>query len=120
MGSIAQNKLPVINFSEVAGKLGSPEWDRVRDQVMQALVEYGCFEAMFNGVPVDLRKAFLGSIEELFKLPLETKMRNSSEKPFHGYMDSLHESMGIDDPDIYEYVDTLTKKLWPEGHPRFR
>ncbi|KAI4324722.1 hypothetical protein MLD38_030181 [Melastoma candidum] len=124
MGSIAQNKLPVIDFSEVAEKPGSPEWNKVKDQVKEALVEYGCFEATFNDVPMDSRKSLLGSIEELFELPLETKMRNFSKKPYHGYvgqypMVPLYESMGIDDADIYDKVDNLSKTFWPEGHPGF-
>ncbi|KAI4324723.1 hypothetical protein MLD38_030182 [Melastoma candidum] len=124
MESISQNKLPVIDFSEVAEKPGSPEWNRVKDQVKEALVEYGCFEATFDGVPMDSRMSLLGSLEELFKLPLETKKRNFSKKPYHGYVGQhplipLYESMGFDDADIYDQVDNLSRTFWPEGHPVF-
>ncbi|KAI4331459.1 hypothetical protein MLD38_029647 [Melastoma candidum] len=99
MGSIAQNKPPVIDFSWVEGKQGSPEWDRVRDRVKETLVEYGCFKATFDSIPMDLRNPLLGSIKELFELPLERKIHNSSKKTFHGYVGqnprvTLFESLG--------------------------
>ncbi|KAI4331462.1 hypothetical protein MLD38_029650 [Melastoma candidum] len=113
-----------MNFSEVAEKPGSPEWNRVRDQVKEALVEHGCFEATFDGVPMDSRKLLQGSMNELFELPLETNMRNFSEKPYHGYagqytMFPLYERIGIENADIYDEVDNLSKTFWPEGHPGF-
>ncbi|GKV35774.1 hypothetical protein SLEP1_g43994 [Rubroshorea leprosula] len=65
------------------------------------------------------------SLEELFNLPLQTKLRNVCEKPFHGYVGQylqvpLYESMGIDDANVIEKVEELTKILWPEGNASFR
>jgi isopenicillin N synthase-like dioxygenase len=96
----------------------------LRNQVRKALEEYGCFEAKFDQIPVEIRKAVFGSLEELFDLPLETKMRNRSRKPFHGYVGQfpqvpLYESMGIDDADVSEEVDNITRILWPEGNANF-
>ncbi|KAF8011704.1 hypothetical protein BT93_J2090 [Corymbia citriodora subsp. variegata] len=124
MGSIAELMLPVIDFSSPQLKPGTAEWTAVRDEVKQALETYGCFEARFEKVPIELQKSLLGSVEELFDLPLQTKLRNVSRKPYHGYvgqypMVPLYESMGIDDADVYEKVDGLTTTLWPEGHPNF-
>ncbi|XP_030526441.1 probable 2-oxoglutarate-dependent dioxygenase AOP1 [Rhodamnia argentea] len=124
MGSGADLKLPVLDFSSPQLKPGTAEWTSMRDAVMQALEIYGCFEARFEKVPVELQKSMLGSVEELFDLPLQTKLRNVSKKPFHGYvgqypMVPLYESMGIDDADMYEKVDSLTTTLWSEGNPNF-
>ena len=125
MGSESTLRLPVIDFSNLDQKVHTPEWDLVRTQVLETLQEYGCFEAFFSKVPLDLRKALLGATEELFDLPLQTKLRNISKKPYHGYvgqypMVPLYESMGIDDSNISEKVESLSNIFWPEGNPSFR
>ncbi|KAF5466676.1 hypothetical protein F2P56_016582 [Juglans regia] len=126
MGSeSADLKLPAIDFSNPDDlKPGSPEWESLKGQVRQALEEYGCFEAFFHKVPLELRKALLGATDELFDLPLQTKLRNVSKKPYHGYvgqypMVPLYESMGIDDANISEKVESVANVLWPEGKPSF-
>lgn len=117
-------KLPLIDFSSPNLKPGTIEWESVRAQVKQELAEFGCFEAIFNKVPLDIRKAIFDKLQELFDLPLETKLRNVSKKPFHGYvgqypMVPLYESMGIDDSNISEKVETFANVLWPHGNPSF-
>ncbi|CAL5439922.1 unnamed protein product [Camellia sinensis] len=124
MGSKTQLRLPMIDFSNVELNPSSPEWKSVKAQVREALEEYGCFEATFSKVPLDLRKALFGALEELFDLPLQTKLKNSSKKPFHGYvgqypMVPLYESMGIDHAPNPDKVQGFTQLLWPEGNPNF-
>ncbi|WCJ40648.1 2-oxoglutarate (2OG) and Fe(II)-dependent oxygenase superfamily protein [Euphorbia peplus] len=125
MGSETPLRLPTIDFSKEGElKPGSAEWDSVKSQVFKALQEFGCFEALFNKVPCDLRKGTIDAVQELFELPLETKLKNVSKKPFHGYVGQypqapLYESMGIDDSIIPQNVDTLTSALWPQGNPKF-
>ncbi|KAJ9190101.1 hypothetical protein P3X46_001333 [Hevea brasiliensis] len=124
MGSETPLRLPVIDFSKEELKPGTEEWESVKSQVRKALEEYGCFEALFNKVPAELRKGIVGAMEELFELPLQTKLRNVSKKPFHGYVGQypqapLYESMGIDDANISQNVDSLTSVLWPQGNPIF-
>ncbi|XP_031256876.1 probable 2-oxoglutarate-dependent dioxygenase AOP1 [Pistacia vera] len=124
MGSRTPLRLPVIDFSKPNLKPGSPEWDSVKSQVRKALEEFGCFEALFDKVPVELRKSIFGALEALFDLPLQTKLRNLSKKPFHGYVGQypqvpLYESMGIDDANIIEKVESMTNILWPEGNESF-
>ncbi|CAN8321609.1 unnamed protein product [Cochlearia groenlandica] len=116
--------LPKIDFSNQNMKPGEPQWDITRSNVRKALQEYGCFEASFDKVPIELRKSIFGALKELFDLPLEIKLRNVSEKPFHGYvgqypMVPLYESMGIDDSDVQAKVDAFTDKLWPQGNKSF-
>ena len=48
-----------------------------------------------------------------------------SKKPYHGYvgqypMVPLFESMGIDDANVYENVESMTNIMWPHGNPSFR
>lgn len=124
MGSETPTKLPIIDFSKPNLKTGTPEWDSVKSQVRKALEEYGCFEALFNKVPVEILKTIFGALEELFDLPLQAKMRNLSKKPFHGYVGQypqvpLYESMGIDDAIVKEKVESMTNILWPEGNESF-
>ncbi|KAJ4835318.1 hypothetical protein Tsubulata_042120 [Turnera subulata] len=125
MGSESTLSLPIIDFSKLSLSSGATdEWESVKSQVHKALEEYGCFEAKFDKVPIEIRNALFGSLEELFDLPLQTKLRNVSRKPYHGYVGQypqvpLYESMGIDDANIYEKVDAITKMLWPEGNTTF-
>ncbi|XP_008228619.1 PREDICTED: probable 2-oxoglutarate-dependent dioxygenase AOP1 [Prunus mume] len=124
MGSETPPKLPVIDFSNQSLTPGTTEWNAVRAQVHNALEEYGCFEALFNKVPSHIRKSIFPSIEELFDLPLQTKLQNVSKKPYHGYvgqypMVPLYESMGVDGANVYEQVQSLTNTLWPRGNPSF-
>ncbi|CAK9174659.1 unnamed protein product [Ilex paraguariensis] len=125
MGSETTLRLPIIDFSKVEQKPGNLEWDLVRVQVHEALQEFGCFEALFDKFPSELRKSIFDASEELFNLPLQTKMKNSSQKPFRGYiapppMMSLYESMGIEDPTLLEKTESFTNLMWPEGNNVFR
>ncbi|WJX75651.1 hypothetical protein P8452_59162 [Trifolium repens] len=122
MGSEICLKLPVIDFSNFEGN-----WKSVKSQVYEAVTEYGCFEAnVFDDkVPLELRKAIFGALEELFDLPLEIKKLNVCKLRFHGYvgnpnpMISLYEAMGIDDANDFDKVNHMTNILWPQGNPSF-
>ena len=117
-------RVPIIDFSVQPLKPGTPEWNRVRSQVGQALEEFGCFEAQFQKIPVDIRKALFDVLPELFDLPLQSKQQNISKIPYQGYLGQhpalpLYESMGIDEAHIPEKVESFTTKLWPKGNPAF-
>ncbi|XAR50599.1 hypothetical protein NMG60_11004960 [Bertholletia excelsa] len=124
MGSQPPLSLPIIDFSHPELKPDQPQWDSVKGQVREALEDYGCFEALFPKIPFDLRKALFGALKELFELPLQTKLRNLSPKPYHGYVGQypqvpLYESMGIDDALLPERAQGFTNLMWPEGNPNF-
>ncbi|MCE0481655.1 hypothetical protein HAX54_039546 [Datura stramonium] len=117
-------KLPKIDFSDEDLKPGTLVWNQVKSQVNKALIEYGCFEASFDKISVHLRQSIFESLQELFDLPLQTKLKNISKKPFHGYVGQypavpLYESMGIDDANILEKAEKFTQILWPQGNPTF-
>ncbi|KAK4481905.1 hypothetical protein RD792_012817 [Penstemon davidsonii] len=116
-------KLPVINFPDDL-KENTPEWYSVRKQVHEALKEYGCFEALFDKIPINLRESVFDGLKQLFDLPLQNKLRNRSNKPYHGYvgqypMVPLYESMGIDGAHIPEKIESFTNRLWSQGNPAF-
>ncbi|KAI9084657.1 hypothetical protein K1719_033439 [Acacia pycnantha] len=124
MGSETSLKLPVIDFNSLDYEGKSPKWEEVKSQVVKALKEYGCFEALFDKVPLELRKSFFAVLKELFALPHETKLRNVYEIPYYGYLGKgprspLYESIGIDEPNVLENVQSMEKILWPEGYPSF-
>ncbi|XP_031272065.1 probable 2-oxoglutarate-dependent dioxygenase AOP1.2 [Pistacia vera] len=117
-------RLLVIDFSKPNLKPGSPKWGSMKSQVRKAFKEFGCFEALFDKVPVELWKSIFGALEALFDLPLQTKLRNLSKRPFHGYVGQypqvpLYESMGIDDVNIIKKVKSMTNILWPKGNESF-
>ncbi|PIA30501.1 hypothetical protein AQUCO_05500051v1 [Aquilegia coerulea] len=126
MDSKPRLRLPTVDFSKTVLKTGTHEWDSVKLQVKVALEEYGCFEAIYDKVPTDLHKAVYSSLEELFDLPLSTKLKSKSTNPAgHGYIGQypsvpLYESMGINDAINIENVESLASIMWPEkGNANF-
>ncbi|CAH8361977.1 unnamed protein product [Eruca vesicaria subsp. sativa] len=113
-------QLPVIDFSDQTLKPGTSEWDKVKADVHKALEDFGCFEAFFDKVSTELDKSVFKAMEELFDLPTETKQRNVSSKPYHGYLSlKFHESLGIDDANVAERVNDFTQQIWPgQGNKR--
>ncbi|KAL1292822.1 hypothetical protein HN51_053381 [Arachis hypogaea] len=126
MGTETPLKLPTIDFNDLNmdDSNNNCKWEEVKSKVHNALIEYGCFEAIFDKVPLELCKDLFPSLEELFDLPIQTKKLNASKKPYHGYvgqfpMVPLYESMGIDDANVLEKVEAMTNILWPNGNPNF-
>ncbi|KAI3803426.1 hypothetical protein L1987_31577 [Smallanthus sonchifolius] len=124
MGSDTPLKLHLIDFTNLDQNTKNTEWNSTKSQVHQALEEFGCFEASFPHIPPELQTSMYESLQELFDLPLQTKLKNRSTKPFHGYvgqypMVPLYESMGIDDAPILDKTESFTKILWPESNPKF-
>ncbi|KAI3716302.1 hypothetical protein L6452_23540 [Arctium lappa] len=122
MGSETSPRLPFIDFSNVDQNTNDLDWDSTKSRVRQALEEFGCFEASFHNISSELRTSLFDSFQQLFDLPMETKLKNRSMKPFHGYIGQfptlpLYESMGIDDATILEKTESFTKIFWPEGKP---
>ncbi|KAL8458116.1 hypothetical protein ACS0TY_035847 [Phlomoides rotata] len=114
--------LPVLDFSEL--KQETPTWESVKTQVLEALQEYGCFEATLDSIPLHLQKSVFDGIQQLFDLPLHTKLRNRSDKPYHGYVEQhasvpFYESLGIEDAISPAKIDALVNLMWPKGNPTF-
>lgn len=108
-------QLPIIDLSDKTLKPGSSKWDEVKTDVRKALEDYGCFEASYDKVSTELNKSVFEAMEEIFDLPIQTKQRNVSSKPFHGYLfHNLYQSLGIDDATVLEKVNDFTQQLWPD------
>lgn len=117
-------KLPIINFSDLKQESETPSWESVKNQVRFALQEFGCFEATFDQIPRNLRDSVIEGSRQLFDLPLQNKLRNRSNKPYHGYIGQhalvpLYESLGIDDALNLGSIESFTNLMWSEGNPVF-
>ncbi|KAK1416818.1 hypothetical protein QVD17_25935 [Tagetes erecta] len=124
MGLGTQLKLPFIDFTNLDQNTKTNHWNLTKSQVHRALEEFGCFEATLSDIQPELHTSVFDSLQELFDLPLQTKLKNRSIKPFHGYLGQypmvpLFESMGIDVAPNPDKAESFTKILWPEGNPKF-
>ncbi|CAH2071850.1 unnamed protein product, partial [Thlaspi arvense] len=101
-------QLPTIDFSGQTLKPGTSKWYEVKADVRS-------FVASYDKVPVELNKSVFEAMEEVFELPVETKERNVSSKPFHGYYSlKFYQSLGIDDANVLEKANDFTQQLWPD------
>ncbi|PQP95296.1 hypothetical protein Pyn_19620 [Prunus yedoensis var. nudiflora] len=87
MGSDSQCRIPVIELSinSVRFERGTDDWHHLSKSVREACENYGCFEVVYDNIPLQLRAETFSVIKELFSLPLEAKQKNINPKPFHGY-----------------------------------
>ncbi|KAK4710518.1 hypothetical protein R3W88_005031 [Solanum pinnatisectum] len=65
-----------------------------------------------------------GISKEIFEFPLETKLKNISKKPMHGYMGMipqlpLYESLCIPDLLNPQSLETFANIFWPHGNHHF-
>ncbi|KAL3537913.1 hypothetical protein ACH5RR_001279 [Cinchona calisaya] len=120
-----KNSIPVIDFTKQSLNPGTSSWISTCKAVREAMEEYGCFIAFDNKVDFELRSAVFGFLEELFDLPVEKKMLNTSNIPFFGYIgkmpnaDQLYESMGIEDSTTIDAVQSFANLMWPSGNNQF-
>lgn len=124
MGS--QTRTPVVELRGECLKQGSASWVAACTSIRHALEEHGFFIAEYDGVPLQLHEHILSDTEQLFQLPYDTKIKNTSDKPAHGYIgkiaaQSLHEGLGIDNATDIESCNNFSNILWPDsGNHRFR
>ncbi|KAA8515883.1 hypothetical protein F0562_019062 [Nyssa sinensis] len=86
MASQTVPKLPVVDFTKGSLKPGSSSWLSTCNDVRHALEEYGCFVALYDKVSRELDKEVFGALKDLFDLPTETKVQNTSDKLYYGYV----------------------------------
>ncbi|KAK1430368.1 hypothetical protein QVD17_13046 [Tagetes erecta] len=118
-------KVPVINMEDL--KPGTESWEATSHKVRRALEEYGFFMAVFGGFSQEMKKQVFDALKPLFHLPMETKMKNTSDKPFHGYqgpftISPLYESFSIECAQTYHNVQTFSNLMWPspgDDHQNF-
>ncbi|RZB47771.1 putative 2-oxoglutarate-dependent dioxygenase AOP1.2 [Glycine soja] len=119
-----QLPLPVVDFCDENLKPGTDTWVSACDVVRGALEDHGGFLALYNKVDPLLYDSVFSAMEQLFDLPLETKMQHTTDKPIYSYAGQrpdipLYESMAIANPlndkDCHEY----TNIMWPQGNDQF-
>jgi isopenicillin N synthase-like dioxygenase len=126
MASILKTtKVPILDLtSQQELKPNTSTWRSVSREACEALEEYGCFLAVYDGVTQQLDDSIFAAAEELFDLPTETKKKNVNEKPYHGYVGQmpvipLHEGLGVDYVTNKEIAQRFTHLMWPQGNDRF-
>ncbi|XP_009339601.1 probable 2-oxoglutarate-dependent dioxygenase AOP1 [Pyrus x bretschneideri] len=124
MGSETQPKLPVIDLSDENLKPDTDAWLLACKEIKDALEEYGCFEAIYHKVPLELHNSIFSAMEDLFGLPLETKMQKTSDRPYHSYIGQysflpLYESLAVDNPTTVDGSQGFTNIMWPQGNDHF-
>lgn len=122
MGS--QSVVPQIASIDVSMEPGSSAWLSTCRRVRLAMEEHGCFVAHYDKLSSEFRSQMFDSLQELFDLPQEIKMKNVNPKPAHGYMGKisafpLHEGMGIEGATDLDECKKFTNLMWPEGNDRF-
>lgn len=100
-------------ISSVEVDRGTDKWRHLCKMVREACETYGCFEAIYDKVPRQLREETFSMIKQLFSLPLETKKKNTNPKPYHSYFGGfalvpLYESFRLEDSSNYESVESFT------------
>ncbi|KAK8641847.1 hypothetical protein V6N13_011219 [Hibiscus sabdariffa] len=123
MNPQAAAELPVVDLFDENCKPGTAAWVSKCNDVRLALEEYGCFLTPYLQVSSQLQDRVFNSMQELFDVPLENKVRNTSEKPYFGYFKHpsipLSESMGIDNPTTLDGTQSFTRLMWPNGNQSF-
>ncbi|XP_015868729.2 probable 2-oxoglutarate-dependent dioxygenase AOP1 [Ziziphus jujuba] len=125
MGSQTEMKVPVIDLTKENLKPGTDSWISACKQVRYAFEEYGCVEVVYDKVSMELGSSMFAVVDDLFNLPIETKMQNTSDRPYHSYFGRysfipLYESLGIDNPTTLEGAQHFTNIMWPQGNDHFR
>ncbi|MED6213913.1 hypothetical protein PIB30_098052 [Stylosanthes scabra] len=124
MGSQTETHLPIVDLSDENLKPGSEAWVSACKVVRTAMEDHGCFIARYNKIGEELCESVVSAVEQLFNLPLETKMQETSDKLFHNYYGQipflpLYESLGIDDPVNIKGCQKFTNIMWPQGNDPF-
>ncbi|XP_058749897.1 probable 2-oxoglutarate-dependent dioxygenase AOP1 [Vicia villosa] len=127
MGTESKSQtIPIIDFSDQTMKPGTDTWLSASNVVRTSLENFGCFVANYDRVGKELCNSVVLQIEELFSLPLETKVQKTSntDRPFHGYIGQvpwlpLYESLAIIDPLTMLGCQKSAQIMWSQGNDRF-
>ncbi|CAH1425561.1 unnamed protein product [Lactuca virosa] len=90
---------------------------------VKPLEDYGCFVLFTNKIPSVLRDSIFELSKDLFRLPTETKIKNTSDILGFGYgkyaFMPLWEYFGIEDGATLEATRKFTDLLFPSGNNAF-
>ncbi|KAI3716307.1 hypothetical protein L6452_23545 [Arctium lappa] len=118
-----KSQLLVITFNNQTLNPSTDAWRSTSDAVRRALEDDGCFVVATDKVPTDLRDAIFELSKDLFDLPNETKIKNTSEILGFGYGNyssmPLWEYFGIENGATMEATRSFTDLLFPSGNNAF-
>ncbi|KAM3322246.1 putative 2-oxoglutarate-dependent dioxygenase AOP1 [Capsicum chacoense] len=121
---MASNTIPTIDFCNPNLKPGSEEWESTKAQVIQALEENGCFEAIYDKTPKETEKELFSKLkEEIY--PMEEKVKEYVGKPFDKYVKEIPRARYNDfrrtmDLLLPGSIEIFANTFWPEdGNPHF-
>lgn len=101
-----KNQIPSIDFSLNSLEIdrGTDKWYSLCKRVREACETYGCFEIVYDRIPLQLRaETFTCNDKATFQPSGRgTKQKNLSPMPYHGYFGQyasipLYESFGLED-----------------------
>lgn len=124
MGFEVQHKLPIIDLNEQNFTPGTDSWVSTSYLVRSALESHGCFLAKFNKISSDLQHKIFNLSEDLFQLPTEIKVQNTSNILGFGYGTNfsfmpLVEYFGIENAATVEATKEFTNQMYPAGNDIF-
>ncbi|KAH7527952.1 hypothetical protein FEM48_Zijuj05G0020600 [Ziziphus jujuba var. spinosa] len=96
------------------------------NQIQYALENHGCFIARYDQLSAELSKKIFSQTKDMFEVPTEIKMKNTSHVPYRGYhsgpsnpnMPSF-EGLGIDNATSLEETQKCMSLMWPAGKDQF-
>ncbi|XP_071718320.1 probable 2-oxoglutarate-dependent dioxygenase AOP1 [Rutidosis leptorrhynchoides] len=123
MGFVAQPNIPVINMVDMK-QTTSFKTSFACNEVRHALEEYGCFLVVCDEITEEVNTKVYDALKTLFDLPIDTKVRNTSPKAYHGYVGQLPflpllESLGIENATSVHGVNSFANVMWPSGNDDF-
>ncbi|KAK4374747.1 hypothetical protein RND71_005424 [Anisodus tanguticus] len=123
MGSLTTSpKLLVVDFNNEELRSGTTTWESTCKEIRHAFENHGCFIALYDKISPQLRKSiFQANSQQLFDLPLEKKVLNTNEKPYHGYVGQIpflphHEAFGIDYATTLQELDEKVVRMLFESY----
>ncbi|KAF7804042.1 putative 2-oxoglutarate-dependent dioxygenase AOP1 [Senna tora] len=125
MGCETKWELAVIDMSSEEMKAGSEAWISGCKTVRKAFEDEGGFVALYDKPGGEqLGDSFYSSMKQLFELPLESKQRETTDKPIipyaRGHPDiPLYETLAIYNPISKQHCEHYANVMWPQGNPTF-
>nr|GEX16485.1 2-oxoglutarate-dependent dioxygenase AOP3-like [Tanacetum cinerariifolium] len=119
----SQAKLLVISFNTQTLNPSTDAWLSISQAVRRALEDYGCFIVSTDKIPLDLHDTIFELSKDLFHLPLETKIKNTSDMLGFGYGNfsscPFWEYFSIENGDTLEATQRFTHLMFPSGNNAF-
>ncbi|GLJ41143.1 hypothetical protein SUGI_0852140 [Cryptomeria japonica] len=121
--TVSEVVLPVVDISKFPRELDAQELDQLQyhpefAKLREACKEWGFFQLVNHGIPVDLLQKAENGSRNLLSMPTEVKDKASSGKPFDSYFrKGNYESFHLQDFTSQGSFEQMYAKLCPEGNP---